>query len=146
MATGAGPAVSTFTLSDGSTLQKVHPATACAGRPCAIHSPSAHHMREWPTRWNEATRAIERQCPHEVWHPDPDDLAFKVDSDSFEAAFVRRLVLRESFASVSLSHLEDCSCDTCLAAAGDEAAERRMLAVFGEPPGVHECDGCCASE
>lgn len=57
-------------------LQNVHPATVCAGRPCVLHNPSAHHMRSWPTLWRTDRRLMERTCPHGVGHPDPDDLTF----------------------------------------------------------------------
>lgn len=55
-----------------------HPPTDCAGRACAIHAPSDHHMREWP-RVLRASGLIERTCPHGVGHPDPDSLAWLDD-------------------------------------------------------------------
>lgn len=54
----------------------VHPPSQCAGRPCVVHAPSDHHMREWPTNWRADTRVMERICPHGVGHPDPDDVAY----------------------------------------------------------------------
>jgi hypothetical protein len=42
-------------------------------------------------------------------------------------------MLRGAIASVALSHNERCTCDTCKAAHGDEAAfERVMVAYFDE--------------
>lgn len=134
----------TFTFADGTLLERVHPESACAGRGCPLHHPSAHRMVDWPMRWNPTTRAIERECEHGRWHPDPDDLAYKRSVDSFEGAMLRRFTLREAVASVSLSHPETCDCDTCKAGRGDEVAMRRVLQQFGEPPGAHDCDGCCS--
>jgi hypothetical protein len=57
-------------------LVNVHPESKCAGRPCVLHSPSDHHMREWPTLWRADTGIMERTCPHGIGHPDPDDLAY----------------------------------------------------------------------
>lgn len=59
-----------------STLVNVHPASQCAGRPCVLHNPSDHHMREWPTNWRPDKRMMERVCPHGIGHPDPDDMAY----------------------------------------------------------------------
>jgi hypothetical protein len=51
----------------------VHARSACAGRACCIHSPSDHHMREWPMNYRGDRGQTERMCPHGVGHPDPDD-------------------------------------------------------------------------
>jgi hypothetical protein len=40
---------------------------------------------------------------------------------------VRPFVLQEALASVALSHADDCGCDTCKAASGDEEALSRVL-------------------
>lgn len=53
-----------------------HPPEACSGRPCVVHSPSNHHMREWPTVYRADKGMTERTCRHGVGHPDPDDLAY----------------------------------------------------------------------
>lgn len=50
----------------------VHPSESCTP-PCAIHAPSDHAMRSWPTYWNIEEGVVERICPHEIGHPDPDD-------------------------------------------------------------------------
>lgn len=60
-------------------LVNVHPREVCevGGFPCVLHSPSDHHMRDWPTLWRADKRLMERICPcHGIGHPDPDDLAF----------------------------------------------------------------------
>jgi hypothetical protein len=65
------------------TLTKVHHPSQCAGRPCVIHNPSDHHMRDWPLNWRQYDGLLtikpshfERICQHGIGHPDPDDLAF----------------------------------------------------------------------
>jgi hypothetical protein len=63
-------------------LINVHPETACAGRPCCIHHPSGHHMVTWPQIWRGDRGIMERQCPHGIGHPDPDDLAIQTHTDS----------------------------------------------------------------
>lgn len=60
----------------GLILENVHPGERCAGQPCCLHSPSEHHMREWPLNWRNDRQLMERLCPHGVGHPDPDDLAY----------------------------------------------------------------------
>jgi hypothetical protein len=68
----------------GQIITRVHPPDACAVRACAIHNPSGHHMRSWPTnfrsRWEPGSIKpdhMERICPHGIGHPDPDDLAYQ---------------------------------------------------------------------
>jgi len=58
-------------------LFNVHPREACAGRNCVLHNPSDHHMKTWPTIWRGDLRMMERECPHGIGHPDPDDLAYQ---------------------------------------------------------------------
>jgi len=57
---------------DWSRLRNVHAPTVCAGRPCVVHNPSDHHMRSWDQVWCQRKGIVERQCPHGVGHPDPD--------------------------------------------------------------------------
>ena len=57
-------------------LVNVHDLSACAGRPCVIHNPSAHHMRDWPLSWRNDRGFMERICPHGIGHPDPDHMAY----------------------------------------------------------------------
>ena len=54
----------------------VHNKKDCSGY-CAIHNPSKHHMRDWPTHWRDDRALMERICPCGVGHPDPDDLEYK---------------------------------------------------------------------
>jgi hypothetical protein len=44
------------------------------------------------------------------------------EPENWLAGFQRLQTLREAIASVSLSHEENCTCDTCRAAGGDERA------------------------
>lgn len=57
-------------------LYNVHSNTACVGRPCVIHSPTAHHMRGWSLLWRDDRGIFERICSHGVGHPDPDQRAY----------------------------------------------------------------------
>lgn len=59
-----------------SVLVNVHPPTACAGRPCVIHTPSHHHMDSWELLWRDDTAVFERICPHGIGHPDSDQFEF----------------------------------------------------------------------
>lgn len=55
----------------------VHSPSQCAGRPCTIHSPSDHGMKNWKLLWRSDRRIFERICPeHGVGHPDPDMMAW----------------------------------------------------------------------
>lgn len=60
-------------VSVGGVLLHTHHERQCRP-PCVIHSPSAHHMREWQAVWSQAFRTVLRICPHDHYHPDPDDL------------------------------------------------------------------------
>lgn len=51
---------------------RVHRKEDCEG-PCPIHNPSDHCMRDFPTHWRDDRGIMERICPHDVGHPDPDD-------------------------------------------------------------------------
>ena len=53
-----------------------HSPDKCEGQHCCIHNPSDHHMKDWPMVWRADKGAMERQCPHGVGHPDPDDVAY----------------------------------------------------------------------
>lgn len=70
---------------------QTHGPKACAGKPCCVHAPSAHHMIDWPLvhRTDHPLRVVDlwdlkvlevvlsaRVCEHEVEHPDPDSLAY----------------------------------------------------------------------
>lgn len=79
---GPGPRDREYVTGTGQIIRGVHAPEACAGRPCVIHNPSAHHMADWPTNFRDGGMFdikgphMERICPHGVGHPDPDDLEF----------------------------------------------------------------------
>jgi hypothetical protein len=59
------------------TLENTHDPAKCEGRPCVIHNPSDHHMRDWKLNWRADKYLMERICPcHGVGHPDLDDIAY----------------------------------------------------------------------
>jgi hypothetical protein len=68
-------------------LTNVHERADCLGA-CPIHSPSDHHMRDWPLNWRDDRGLMERICPHGVGHPDPDHLAHTAALRGDEAAAV----------------------------------------------------------
>lgn len=65
-----------FTCSDGLQIL-VHNEEHCDGNGCCIHSPSDHHMKEWPLVWDQENKQMQRVCQHGCCHPDPDDVAFR---------------------------------------------------------------------
>ena len=67
----------TFALPDGQILQYVHRPNQCTGEFCVIHRPSDHQMRQFPLRWRNDIKLMERICPHGVGHPDPDHMAWE---------------------------------------------------------------------
>lgn len=66
----------TATLVGGQIITNVHLPTECAGRPCAVHHPSEHHMSGWTQRFRPDRLMIERVCEHRIGHPDPDHMAW----------------------------------------------------------------------
>jgi hypothetical protein len=67
-----------LSMSDG-TLLNTHGPDACIGPDCCIHSPSGHHMREWPLVWvGSNVKMMYRKCKHDRIHPDPDSMAFRL--------------------------------------------------------------------
>lgn len=77
---------STWTDSFGNVYVNVHSENMCTGRPCVIHAPSNHLMKDWPVsiRTDIFKYALaERHCAHGIGHPDPDSIAyFKAVGDS----------------------------------------------------------------
>lgn len=76
----------------GATVMvNVHPREVCqadGSRPCVLHNPSDHHMRDWPTLWRADRGLMERLCPdHGTGHPDPDHMWFVRHSRGPEAAY-----------------------------------------------------------
>ena len=61
---------------EGIKLRNVHDPSKCAGRPCVIHAPLDHHMRDWPLHWRDDRGIFERICGHGVGHPDPSQFAY----------------------------------------------------------------------
>ena len=59
------------------TVRAAHHQGQCLGRPCWIHWPSDHALRDWPVHYWNTTRSPERVCQHWSSHPDPDDLAWR---------------------------------------------------------------------
>lgn len=58
------------------TVWAYHSHDLCGGRPCPIHAPSQHHMRDWPVLMpvDPHDVVLERMCAHQVAHPDPDSV------------------------------------------------------------------------
>ena len=75
----------TYTTGTGQMLERIHDPATCEGQGCAIHHPSDHHMRDWPTNWRDdgflgiKTPHMERVCPHGIGHPDPDEIVEGVE-------------------------------------------------------------------
>lgn len=61
-----------YVTGTGQKLVNIHSKDKCDGRPCVIHNPSDHCMRDFPTHWREDRGIMERICMHSVGHPDPD--------------------------------------------------------------------------
>jgi hypothetical protein len=59
-------------------LTAVHSEKLCTGRNCVLHNPSDHLMKNWPLNWRADKKQMERLCPHNAGHPDPDDVAWHV--------------------------------------------------------------------
>lgn len=72
----AGPDDISEALVGGLALTNVHPAEQCAGRPCVVHAPTDHALRDWPLTWRNDRGIFERRCQHGVGHPDPDQFEF----------------------------------------------------------------------
>jgi hypothetical protein len=69
---------------DGQKLVGVHDPSRCEGRPCSIHHPSDHLMKDWPRNWRSDRGIMERMCSHGVGHPDPDDQDYLVSIGRFD--------------------------------------------------------------
>jgi hypothetical protein len=55
-------------------IVNVHLPTQCKNDYCTIHHPSQHRMIDWPQRWRQDRKFMERMCSHGMGHPDPDDI------------------------------------------------------------------------
>ena len=56
-------------------LTRTHNHSDCLAEHCTLHRRSNHHMRGFPQSWRSDRGIMERICPHDVGHPDPDDIA-----------------------------------------------------------------------
>jgi hypothetical protein len=56
-------------------IVNVHRPNQCRNDYCTIHNPSRHPMSDFPQRWRQDKKVMERMCPHGIGHPDPDDIA-----------------------------------------------------------------------
>jgi len=61
-------------------LTGVHSENLCAGQVCVIHSPTEHHMTEWPLDWDLNQALFYRTCPHQRRVLDPDQFQFLRES------------------------------------------------------------------
>ncbi len=102
-----------------------HPEEKCQGRPCCVHSPSDHHMRDWEMNWRADTGVMERVCPHGVGHPDPDHMAYVLSLTPEHTCIFNR---NKSYSFTEWLDLDEQ--DGC-------------IFPHLEWQGVHGCDGCC---
>ena len=73
-----------------------HSVTSCVGRPCCVHSPSNHHMVDWPMIFDFKRLAVAmRVCEHGHNHPDPDSLAYFASRDDFSTSVLLFLTLHQ---------------------------------------------------
>jgi hypothetical protein len=80
-------------LHDGSLAVNIHPQRWCKGRPCAVHNPSDHALKDAPMNWdsNNGDGLFLRICHHDVAHPDYDSLAHLIgQTDTFSEVFTYR--------------------------------------------------------
>lgn len=90
-------------LHSGATLTGIHPEGSCYLEHCAIHNPSDHPLKDAPMEWwGERIRHLTRVCEHDFYHPDPDDIAFKMATGDW--------ITVEAISSV---HLVEERCDGC---------------------------------
>jgi len=119
----------------------VHERNASCADGCAIHSPTAHALRDARTHWRSDRGIMERICEHGVGHPDPDGLAF-----------ARSAAAREAYQV--LKQMPDEDAQVCSAAVCDNDRGRtdghhwrrttaRRIIATAKAQGVHGCDGCC---
>lgn len=88
-------------LHSGRKLVGVHAEATCLGDHCAIHRPSKHPLSTAPLDWLDGV-GLFRVCEHDYWHPDPDDVRFKIGTMQWGMV--------EAITSV---HLMKENCDGC---------------------------------
>jgi hypothetical protein len=82
-----GPAEArVFVTGTGQRLINVHSRNASCSSGCPIHSPSDHHMKDWPLNWRQDVGIMERICEHGIGHPDPDSIRYEWWSGKPDAA------------------------------------------------------------
>jgi hypothetical protein len=84
------PGREVLVLDNGQALANVHEPATCVA-PCPVHSPTDHHMRDWPVLWRPDAYLFERTCPHGIGHPDPDQVPYwtlKLGEDDAAARMV----------------------------------------------------------
>lgn len=67
----------TWRLNDNEVVDGVHSWEMCT-EPCALHSPTDHHMRDMMLHFRDDRGIFERICEHGVGHPDPDQYEWLV--------------------------------------------------------------------
>lgn len=59
----------------GQVVSPVHSPNICLNdKGCTVHNPSNHPMQSFPQLWRGDRGIMERICPHEIGHPDPDEI------------------------------------------------------------------------
>ena len=66
---------------------QTHNQSQCAGERCTIHNRSNHHMRSFPQKWSDYK--MWRVCPHDVIHPDPDEINKAVIHDCDTCCYLK---------------------------------------------------------
>lgn len=61
-------------------LKNVHSEVDCEGRPCCIHHPSNHPLKDADQIWSDFGKKMIRVCQHGIFHPDVDDIQFRAKS------------------------------------------------------------------
>lgn len=61
-------------LENSNKFMYTHKKEDCKGEWCTIHNRSDHIMRAFPQHFRYDRMLMERICPHEIGHPDPDDI------------------------------------------------------------------------
>lgn len=71
-----------FNILVGGFGMYTHKKEQCRESFCTIHRNSPHHMVKWPQNWRADRHIMERICPHEIGHPDPDDPKTEIESEA----------------------------------------------------------------
>jgi len=60
-------------LENTSAMLYAHADGKCMGEVCTFHKRTDHSMRRFPQLWRGDRKIMERICPHNIGHPDPDE-------------------------------------------------------------------------